>query len=80
MTARERVARDWHAGSGHVYSVPFGEFPCDCDQVAGRIMPMLRQAWRDGAFHGWKNGDEALTTAVYDHNPYESEEGHHVDQ
>lgn len=73
-TARESVARAWHAGADHADHSPFGGPLCNCDRVAERIMPMLREAWRDGAFHGWVNGVETLTTAVYDHNPYESEE------
>lgn len=45
---RERVARAWHAGSEHAAESPFGGPLCNCWQVAGRIMPMLREAWREG--------------------------------
>ena len=45
MTARERVARAWHEGSDHAADgVPFGGPLCNCDQVAGRIIPILREA------------------------------------
>ena len=45
MTASERVARDWHEGSDHAKDgTPFGGPLCNCDRVAGRMLPMLRDA------------------------------------
>ena len=51
VTARERVARDWHAGSDHAETEPFGGPLCNCDRVAERIMPMLAEAHNEG-FYG----------------------------
>ena len=85
VNVRERVARSWHEGSDHAAETPFGGPLCNCDQVAGRIMPMLAEAWRVGRTRGiwdtamrgkWKDdGNIIVPTRT---NPYE--EGRHVDQ
>ena len=49
VTARERVARAWHEVSDHADHSPFGGPLCNCDRVAERIIPMLRDAFYDGA-------------------------------
>ena len=43
MNLREHVARSWHEGADHAAETPFGGPLCNCDQVAGRIIPMLRE-------------------------------------
>lgn len=79
----QQVARTWHAGSGHAADgMPFGGPLCNCQRVAGRIMPMLRDAWEDAvemaADKGWLHVDAVADTS--DRNPYRAEEGRHVDQ
>ena len=54
-TARERVARSWHDGSDHADHSPFGGPLCNCDQVAERMLPMLRESYRRGLEDG-QNG------------------------
>ena len=54
---RERVARAWHEGSDHADYSPFGGPLCNCWQVAGRIMPMLRDAWGEGEQAGMRRAD-----------------------
>lgn len=83
MTARESVASAWHAGSDHAKDgAPFGGPLCNCWQVAERIMPMLADAWREGR----KAGVDDMIAADLGvnrrnlPNPYEAEEGRHVDQ
>ncbi|MCD2263278.1 hypothetical protein K3888_11270 [Dietzia aurantiaca] len=79
MTARECMARAWHDGSDHAATVPFGGPLCDCEQVAGRIMPMLAEAWDEGygdcLIYHQSHGLSGSET-----NPYETKEGRHVDQ
>ena len=75
---RERVARFWHAGSDHA-DEPFGGPLCNCRQVAGRIMPMLRDAWGVG-FREGRNADHNPMWWPPNPYPYESEEDRHVDQ
>lgn len=60
MNLREHVARAWHAGSDHAADEPFGGPLCNCWRVAGRIVPMLAEAWEMGR--------------EYDPNPYKTEE------
>lgn len=75
MTARERVARAWHAGSDHAADgAPFGGPLCNCYRVAERMLPMLADAWWEGFDAGW--------SAQYpdDHTPNPYEEDRHVDQ
>ena len=73
VTARERVARAWHAGSDHAADGElFGGPLCNCWQVAERIIPMLRDAFDDGWYA------RALPASRETLNPYE--EGRHVDQ
>ena len=81
MTARERVARAWHTGSDHADDEPFGGPLCNCDRVAGRIMPMLREAWAAGQEAGINDdlGDWEVAPSIT-RNPYETEEDRHVDQ
>lgn len=82
MNVRERVARSWHEGSDHAATEPFGGPLCNCDQVAGRMLPMLAGAWREGR----KAGVDDMIAADLGvnrrnlPNPYESEEDRHVDQ
>ena len=88
MTVRERVARAWHVESDHAADgVPFGGPLCNCDQVAGRIMPMLAEAWGVGRTTGiwdvtirgkWDDDGNLLVRPTP--NPYETEEDRHVDQ
>ena len=81
MNTREHVARAWHAGSGHA-DEPFGGPLCNCDRVAGRIMPMLAKSWREGrraAVYYMIAADLGLNRRNLP-NPYESEEDRHVDQ
>ena len=78
MTTRERVARAWHAGSDHAVTESFGGPLCNCLAVAERMLPMLRDAFDDGA-------DAACEHVFSGHpgelpNPYETEEDRHVDQ
>mgnify|MGYP000918313442 CR=1 FL=1 len=82
MNTRERVARAWHEGSDHAKDgTPFGGPLCNCWQVAGRIMPMLRDAWAAGQETGINDdlGDWEVAPSIT-HNPYETEEDRHVDQ
>ena len=75
MTARERVARAWHAGSDHAADgEPFGGPLCNCRRVADRIMPMLRDAWDEADTAGYRHDGRR------DENPYGTKEGRHVDQ
>lgn len=79
MNVRERVARAWHAGSDHAADEPFGGPLCNCDRVAERMLPMLRDTWGVG----FREGREAdYDEALWPPNPYpyESEEDRHVDQ
>lgn len=80
MTARECVARAWHAGSDHAAESPFGGPLCNCDQVAGRMLPMLHDAYVDGILAGRRSirsGVAALDACQA--SPYETEEDRHVD-
>lgn len=80
MNVRERVARQWHAGSDHAADgAPFGGPLCNCTQVAGRIMPMLSKAYDEGWFSavGSAPGDvwvDEWTDGPEQDNPYETEE------
>lgn len=79
MTARERVARTWHAGSDHAATESFGGPMCNCKKVAGRVIPMLSEAWREGANVAslrWMGRPEEMASW----NPYPYEEDRHVDQ
>ena len=76
MNTRERVARAWHAGSDHA-DEPFGGPLCNCDRVAGRMLPMLAEAWRHGANNAWAFVFNRAQTDL--RNPYD-EEDRHVDQ
>lgn len=72
MSTRDQVAREWHAQSDHAATEPFGGPLCNCWQVAGRIMPMLRDAWDRG--HG-APCDEWVVSEMcreYHPNPYET--------
>lgn len=71
MTARERVARVWHEGSDHAAETPFGGPMCNCEHVAKRLVPMLRDAWWEGFDARWS------AIGPYDHAPNPYEEGHH---
>lgn len=80
MSAVETVARQRHEGSDHAADgAAFGSPTCNCLTVAGRIVPMLADAW--GAGYGepreccgmcpknacsWDNGGDGPT------NPYET--------
>lgn len=75
MTARERVARAWHAASDHADHCPFGGPLCNCLAVADRMMPMLRDAWADGAMQGHDDHEFGVEEWT---NPYEGDR--HVDQ
>ena len=82
MDVRERVARAWHSQSDHAKDgTPLGGSLCNCDRVAERIMPMLRDAWRFGYTAGMSDeegrGYGHFTSTP---NPYETEEDRHVDQ
>lgn len=69
MTARERVARVWHEGSDHAADgTPFGGPLCNCWRVAGRIMPMLAEAWDEGYPVGNRHNGRR------DENPYRQED------
>ena len=71
MPISERVARTWHEGSDHATDgTPFGGPLCNCWRAAGRLMPMLRDAWWDG----WSAQDPD------EHAPNPYLEGRHVDQ
>lgn len=82
VSAHDQVARAWHDGSFHAADgTPFGGPLCNCDRIAGRIMPMLADAWSAG----YDKGEECYADAMNpDHlcftNPFESEEDRHVDQ
>ena len=84
MNIRGHVARAWHEGSDHAKDgTPFGGPLCNCDQVAGRIMPMLRDAWQEG----WAGRASRPHLGMYecipapDHiNPYRNGEDRHADQ
>ncbi|GLB62682.1 hypothetical protein NCCP2495_05600 [Dietzia sp. NCCP-2495] len=81
MTARERVARVWHAGSDHAKDgSPFGGPLCNCWRVAGRIMPMLDHAWTEGWAECYEWLQMAPASQPEPTSPYEAEEAHHVDQ
>lgn len=67
MSARDVIARRWHAESDHADHTPFGL--CNCRRVAGRMLPLLAEAWREGNF-----------APLAGDNPYETEEDRHVDQ
>lgn len=77
MSGRDQVARSWHEGSDHAAVEPFGGPLCNCDRVAGRIMPMLADAWADGAMQGHEDHEFGVEEWT---NPYETEEDRHVDQ
>ena len=83
MSTRESVARAWHAGSDHADHSPFGGPLCNCDRVAGRIMPMLRKAYDEGWFSAVGSAPDDVWFDAWtddDSNPYETEEDRHVDQ
>ena len=90
VTARERVARSWHDGSDHAADgVPFGGPLCNCDQVAERMLPMLRDAWDEGHLWGWSDAQESHDVRQHmaradwplcTPSPYKTEEDRHVDQ
>jgi hypothetical protein len=68
VNTRERIARAWHEGSDHAKDgTPFGGPLCNCWQVAGRIMPMLRDTWGIGFREGVNAGREE---ALWPENPY----------
>ena len=72
MNACESVARAWHDGSDHAADgEPFGGPLCNCLAMAGRIVPMLAEAFNDGMTSG-------ILAQSYVPNPYE--EDRHVDQ
>lgn len=75
MSVREHVARSWHEVSDHAAESPFGGPMCNCDQVAERILPMLREAWAAGQEAGINDdlGDWEVAPSIT-HNPYEPEE------
>lgn len=76
---RGRVAHAWHEGSDHAAESPFGGPLCNCWQVAGRMLPMLAEAWREGANVAslrWMGRPEEMASW----NPYPFEEDCHVDQ
>lgn len=73
VTAREHVARSWHAGSDHADGTPFGGPLCNCNQVAGRIMPMLAAVW-NAAVGSLVHDDGTPVEVVANINPYEAEE------
>ena len=78
VTTRNLVARAWHAGSDHAAESPFGGPLCNCGQVAGRIIPMLAEAWAAGyedCFDFYARGNTPPRTR----NPYGPED-RHVDQ
>lgn len=75
MSVHERVARAWHEGSDHAADgTPFGGPLCNCWRVAGRMLPMLNEAWLDGfvACHDWIKRDGCRTPEPT--SPYEAEE------
>ena len=74
MSVRERVAHSWHEGSDHSADEPFGGPLCNCDQVAGRIIPMLREAWAAGQEAGVNDdpGDWEHPPSIT-RNPYEED-------
>ena len=82
MTARERVARAWHEGSDHaVDGTPFGGPLCNCWRVAGRMLPMLADAWGEGRHVGIEDtatrgkwNDDGHLVVPPSPNPYETEE------
>ena len=81
MTARETAARQWHAGSDHAADgEPFGGPLCNCDRVAGRLMPMLSEAWADAIGEAYDRGwiPDYRRDEMIDRNPFE--EDRHVDQ
>ena len=80
MNVRERVARAWHAGSDHAADEPFGGPLCNCDRVAGRIMPMLTEVWADAIGEAYDRGwiHDYGRDEMIDRNPYL--EDRHVDQ
>lgn len=81
MTARERVARSWHAQSDHAADEPFGGPLCNCDRVAERIMPMLSKAYDEGWFSAVGSVPDHVWFDAWtddDSNPYG--EDRHVDQ
>ena len=85
MNLREHVARSWHEGSDHAAETPFGGPLCNCDQAAGRMLPILRKAYDEGWFSAVGSAPDgvwvdALTDGPEQDNPYESEEDRHVDQ
>lgn len=86
MTARERVARAWHDGSDHAAETPFGGPLCNCDQVAGRMLPMLRDTfddgfdYADGQHRSFDSAVSRYSPPIMKINPYETEEDRHVDQ
>lgn len=85
MNLREHVARSWHEGSDHAADgVPFGGPLCNCDQVAGRIIPMLSKAYDEGWFSAVGSAPEDVwvdewTDGPEQDNPYKTGDSH-VDQ
>ena len=68
---RERVAREWHDGSDHARDgEPFGGPMCNCHAVAGRIIPMLSEAWDEGHDAGMDRADHPWRPPTP--NPYET--------
>ena len=81
MNVRERIARAWHEGSDHAKDgTPFGGPLCNCWQVAGRLVPMLSEAWADAIGEAYDRGwiHDYGRDEMIDRNPFE--EDRHVDQ